>query len=127
MLPSGLANSQDRVKLVKQDHSHQQLSCTSPIYNFGIVKWLRKGIEKVDRKTRKFITTEGIHYQKTGVNRLYIKRQNGGRGLVEMESAYNAAIAGLSEYIKQGKEIVNRLVQEYEAGKTKYSLKKKLI
>ena len=41
-----------------------------------------------------------------------------------MESAYNAAIAGLSEYIKQGKGRVSRLMQEYEAGKTKYSLQK---
>jgi hypothetical protein len=60
--------------------------------------------------------------QNAEVNRFCIRRQNGGHGLVQMESAYNAAIVDLSEYIKQGKD--SRLVQEYEAGKTKYSLQK---
>ena len=31
--------------------------------------------------------------------RLYIKSRNGGRGLLEMESAYNVAVVGISEYI----------------------------
>jgi hypothetical protein len=37
---------------------------------------------------------------------------------------YNTAIVGLSEYIKQGKDKLTRLVQEYDAGKTTYSLQK---
>jgi len=73
-----------------------------------MVKWFRKEIEKIDQKVRKLITTKAIHHPKPGVNRLCIKRQNGGRGLVKLESAYNAAIVGLSEYIKQGK---NRLIR----------------
>jgi len=56
--------------------------------------------------------------------RLYIKRQSGGCGLVELESTYDAAIVGLCEYIKQGQERPTRLVQEY-AKKTKHSLQKK--
>jgi hypothetical protein len=35
-----------------------------------------------------------------------------------------AAIVGLSEYIKQDKDRLTRLMQEYDAGKTKYSLLK---
>jgi hypothetical protein len=46
---------------------------------------------------RKLITTEGIHHSKADVNRLRIKRQNGGHGLIKLESAYNAATVGLSE------------------------------
>ena len=37
---------------------------------------------------------------------------------------YNTALVGLSEYIKQGKDKLTRLVQEYDAGKTTYSLQK---
>jgi hypothetical protein len=44
--------------------------------------------------------------------------------LVKLESAYNAAAVGSSEYIKQSKNSLSRLVQEYGAGKTKYSLQK---
>ena len=47
--------------------------------------------------------------------------------MVEMESAYNAAIVGLCKYIKQGEERFTRSVQEYDAKKTKYSLQKQLI
>ena len=50
----------------------------------------------------------------------YIERQSGGHGIAELESAYNAAIVGLSEYSQQGKDRLTRLVPEYDAGKTKY-------
>jgi hypothetical protein len=70
----------------------------------------------------KLLTVEGIHQLKACLNRLYIKRQNGGRGIVELESAHNASILGLGEYIKQGKDRVTRLVKDYDAVKTKYSL-----
>ena len=42
---------------------------------------------KMIKKTKKFLITEGIRHLKTDVNRIYIKRLNGGCGLVEMESA----------------------------------------
>ena len=62
---------------------------------------------------------------KADVNRLYISRQNGGCGLVEeQESAYNAAIVGLSADVKQGNDRLTILVQEYHAKKIKNSLKK---
>ena len=41
-----------------------------------------------------------------------------------MESTFNAAIVGLSKYIQQGKDRLTRLVQEHDAGKTKYSVQK---
>jgi len=44
-----------------------------------------------------------------------------------MKSAYNAAIACLSEHIMQGKNWLTILVQEYYTRKAKYFLKKKLI
>ena len=46
---------------------------------------------------RKLLTTEGIHHPKADVNKLDIKIRNGGS--VKLESAYNAAIIGLSKYI----------------------------
>lgn len=44
-------------------------------------------------------------------------RQDGGRGLVELES-------GLSNYITLGKEMFMQLVRDHDAGKAKYSLQK---
>jgi hypothetical protein len=81
-----------------------------------------KEIEKTDQKMRKLLTIEGNHYPKADTNRPYLKRLNGGHGLVKLESTYNATIAGLSEYNKQGKDGLTRLVKEYDATKNKYSL-----
>ena len=92
------------------------------LYSFGIVSRLRKEIEKVDQRIIKLLTVGGIHHPKAYLNRLYIKRQNGGCGIVELVSAHNAAIFGLSKYIKEGKDRLTRLVQEYDGGKAKYSL-----
>ena len=47
----------------------------------------------------KLQSIEGIHHPKADVKRLYIKRWNGGRGLVKLQTAYNAAIVGLCKYI----------------------------
>ena len=50
---------------------------------------------------RKLLTIEGIHHLKADINSVYTKRRNGRHGLVKMESEYNAAIVGFSEYSKQ--------------------------
>jgi hypothetical protein len=74
---------------------------------------------------RNLQTIEGVHHPEADVG-LYIKRRNGGHGFVELEFTYNAAIFGLSDYIKQSKDGLTRLVQEYDARMTKYSLQKEV-
>ena len=78
----------------------------------------------IDRNRRKLATIEGTHHLKVDVNRFYIKRQNGGHGLVELASAYSAAAVGPGKYMKQGQDRLTKLVQDYDAGKTRYSLQK---
>ena len=78
----------------------------------------------IDWSRRKLVTIEGIHHLKVDVNRFYIKRQNGRHELVELACACNAAIVGLGKYIKQVQDRLTKLVQDYDAGKTKYSLQK---
>ena len=116
----GLANSQEGVKLEEQDCSHQYHSCTSlsvQLWNSQLVK-----TRNWEGRLKNHLTVEGIHHPQAYLNGLDIKRPNGGCGIVKLESAYNAAIFGLNEYIKEGKDRLTRLVQEYDAGKAKYSL-----
>jgi len=138
----GIDNSQMKDKLVREYyHLFRQILKTKlnskykitaintlvvqvQIYSFGIVNWLKKETEKMDQKTRKLLNIKEIQHPKADVNRLYIKRWNGGCGLVELESAYNAPTVSLSKNIKQDKERPTRLVQAYDAVKTKYSLQK---
>ena len=62
------------------------LAVPLPTYSFGVIEWRKSDIEKMDRKTRKLLAMHGLHQR----SRLYIKRRNGGRGLVQLMSAYAA-------------------------------------
>ena len=47
-------------------------------YGAGIISWTKKELEKLDRKTRKLMTMNGAHHPKADVDRLYLKRCEGG-------------------------------------------------
>ena len=50
-------------------------------YGAGIAKWTKEELEKLDRQTRKIMTMNGALHPKSDVDRLYVARQRGGRGL----------------------------------------------
>jgi len=51
-------------------------------YSFGIVNWHQEELQKLDRETRKLLTIHGQHHPKADVDRLYVPRKQGGRGLM---------------------------------------------
>ena len=57
-------------------------------YSFGIINWRIGEIKKIDRKTRKMVTLYKMHHPKADIDMLYVKRKEGGRGLVQVEVAY---------------------------------------
>ena len=65
----------------------------------------------------------GLHRPKGDVRRLYIKRRNGGGGLVQLMSAYSCSMVNLSDYIEQDKGRFCRLLKNHEAGKENILLK----
>ena len=40
-----------------------------------------------------------MHHPKADTDRLYVKRKEGGRGLVQVEAAYKAEIINIAEYL----------------------------
>jgi hypothetical protein len=46
--------------------------------------------QKLDRKTRKLLTTHGQHHPKADIDCLYVPRKQGGRSLMHLEEAYAA-------------------------------------
>jgi hypothetical protein len=56
-------------------------------------------IIQLDRKTRKMLTMYKMHHPKADIDRLYVKRKEGGRGLVQVEAAYRAEIINIAEYL----------------------------
>ena len=54
--------------------------------------------QNLDRKTRKMLTMYKMHHPKANIDRLYVKRKEGGRGLVQVKAAYKAEIINIAEY-----------------------------
>ena len=68
-------------------------------YSFGTINWRTEEIKKIDRKTRKMLTMYKMHHPSADIDRLYVKRKEGGRGLVQIEAAYKAEIMNIAEYL----------------------------
>jgi hypothetical protein len=66
--------------------------------SFGIINRRIEEIKQTDRKTRKMLTMYKMHHPKADIDRLYVKRKAGGRGLVQIEAAYKAEIINTAEY-----------------------------
>ena len=68
-------------------------------YSFGIINGTLEEIKKIYRKTRNMLTVYQMHHSKADIDRLYLKRKEGGRGLVQVEAAYKAQIINIAEYL----------------------------
>jgi hypothetical protein len=51
-------------------------------YNFGIINWHQEEIQKMDTEIRKMLTIHGQHHTRADIDRLYVPRKEGGRGLM---------------------------------------------
>jgi len=79
-------------------------------YSFGIINWRTGEIKRIDRKTIKMLTMYKMHQPKADTDRLYVKRKEGGRGLVQIVTAYKAQIINIAEYLNTNckeREFVN--------------------
>ena len=77
-------------------------------YSAAFVSWRKSELQGIDRKTRNLFTIYGALHPKLDVDRLYIPRKEGGRGLISTEDCVELAIKGLEVYVHGGEE---RLIQ----------------
>ena len=75
-------------------------------YSAAFVSWRKR--ELIDRKTRNLFTIYGGLHPKSDVDRLYIPRKEGGRGLISVENCVELEIRGLEVCIHGSEE---RLIQ----------------
>ena len=81
-------------------HAINSLAIPVITYSFGIINWTKVELKRLDIKTRKLLTSNKSHHPKSSVDRLYIKRSEGGRGLLQIEESYEVAIIGLHTYLQ---------------------------
>ncbi|XP_044760810.1 uncharacterized protein LOC123318258 [Coccinella septempunctata] len=69
-------------------------------YSFGIIKWSTTDLKALDTQVRGLLTRYGIHHPNASVNRLYIPRKDGGRGLQNIETTHYNTVKEMREYFK---------------------------
>ncbi|XP_050550436.1 uncharacterized protein LOC118279092 [Spodoptera frugiperda] len=64
-------------------------------YSFGVIKWSKTEICQLERTTRTTLTKHNNLHPKSAIERLTIKRQHGGRGLIDIHHLWQKQIAKL--------------------------------
>ena len=73
-------------------------------YNFTIINWSLTEMRKVNTKIRKLLTIYRIHHPKSDINRFYLPRKEGGRGLVQLELSLKMSIIGIDTYLNNAND-----------------------
>ena len=93
-------------------------------YSFNIIDWKMSEIKRLDTKTRKLLTLSKMHHPKADVDRLYLPRNAGGRGLIQLEATYKKTTIGLDTYLKDTNDALIKLVQEHDGRKKLYYIQR---
>ncbi|XP_067017791.1 uncharacterized protein [Acropora muricata] len=93
-------------------------------YSFNIINWTAEDIKNLDRKTRKLLTKERMHHPKSDVDRIYLPRSLGGRGLIQIETTYKTTTIGLATYLEKSDDPLPKSVNQHEESRKSCSIKK---
>ena len=81
-------------------------------YTAGIIEWSKKELKALDIRTRKVMTMAGVFHQKRDVDRLYLPRKEGGRGLIAVEDCVRMEEKSLLKYVMGNKESLIGVLKE---------------
>jgi len=73
-------------------------------YSAAFFDWTKAEVEQLDRRTKKIMTMHNGLPPKSNVDRLYLPKKDGGRGLLGVEDTVHIALASLQRYVKSSKE-----------------------
>ena len=100
-------------------------------YTAGIIDWTQAELEDMDRKTRKLMSAHHALHPQSDVDRLYLPRKAGGRGLLQIKQTVEEEKRALNDYINNSTEYALKSVSNEELikvneSKTEYH-KKELV
>eukprot|EP00794_Sanderia_malayensis_P000862 gene862-154_t len=93
-------------------------------YSFNILNWKMDEIRQMDTKARKLLTSNRMHHPKADVDCLYLPRRNGGRGIINLETAYKTSTIGMATYLSVSKDWMINLVHQHEQSNKLFSINK---
>ena len=81
-------------------------------YGAGILKWNADELKSLVRRTKKFMTMHGALHPKSDVDRVYLSREIGGRGLTSYETCIRMEENNLGRYVRNP---VQPLIEDVKA------------
>ena len=91
-------------------------------HGVGIIQWKASELKDLDRKSRKTMVMYGGLHPKSDVDRLYVKRKEGGRGLISVERCIREEENNLRFYVAISEENLIRGVLTAEAINTRETI-----
>ena len=79
-------------------------------YSAGIIDWSKAELKSMDIKTRKILSMHGAFHEKSSTYRLYLKRKEGGRGLISVTDRVAQEVIGLTSYIQESEEWMLQII-----------------
>ena len=98
--------------------AHNTFAVTVFITSVGIVDWILKKIRKIDCKRRKQLAMAANFHPNGDVDRLYIPRSEGGRGLMSIVRMYESRIVSVAQHLEFNKS--HKLVYSLLLSRNKY-------
>jgi hypothetical protein len=94
-------------------------------YTAGVVDWTQAELKDLDRKTRKLMTANHALHPQSDVDRLYLPRKTGGRGLLQIRQTFEEEKRALNDYIKNStqsalKEVAKEDLLQVQGSKKEY-------
>ena len=91
-------------------------------YTAGIIDWTKEELCQFDIKTRKKMTIYKALHPRADVDRLYLARKKGGRGLLSVEDMVNLEKTSLAEYANNSPEPLMKII--IDEGLVKFTMPK---
>ena len=85
--------------------AHNTLAVPVITPTIGILQWTKKEICDIDIATHKILSYTGNLHKRADINRLYVPRKQGGRGLTSVEDIYISRHIILVEHLNEQKSI----------------------
>lgn len=100
-----------KTKSWKFDTGHKYLGSVACQVRWGIIEWKKQELRDLDSRTRKFLTMNGGLHPRDSVERLYVTRKEGGRGLISVENCVNQTRISLERYVRSTEEELLKAVR----------------
>ena len=106
--------------------AHNMFVVSKLTYTFGIINWTQNELDELDCMVRKVAAEHGSLNKHSNCQRLYLKRKDGGRGLLNIHDTHNRTVASLVAYIFNARSEHAKLIKEFWINKKEGTQLKKV-